>query len=284
MQIATIETIECPSVEQFRINFEQRRKPVVIKGALGSWGALEKWNTAYLRAKIGDAVVPVRVKPESAPPGYFAGDPKARLPLKKMRVAEYIELFESRRSTDVYMAGTSIPDFLPALQEDVPSLPYIGSNIKYKKQFWLGIQGTVTPLHLDIWDNFLCQIAGSKRMVIFDPRDAKYLYPYSATSKAPHISRVNLDCASEGEFPLLKRLVGYEAIVGKGDILYMPPGWWHQVWTLEDSISVNFWMFRWQTAFQPWFLRYFPFMATQYKRHQKVQGRANPGCKMKEPA
>lgn len=275
MQVATIETIEKPSRKQFKRAFEERRKPVVIKGLLSDWPAMEKWSTDYFRKKIGDVIVPVRVKPKSAPPGFFAGNPNEKLPLKRMLVSDYIDLFEKSQTTDVYLAGTSIPDYFPNLEKDIQMLPYIDPGHKLRKQFWLGIKGTVAPLHLDIWDNFLCQITGEKRLVLFDPRDVSNLYPYHALSAAPHISKVNLDTATSEEFPLLDGLVGYEAIVESGDVLYMPPGWWHQVWTTKDSIAVNFWWFRWKTALAPWFFRYYPFMVTQYKRHQKVQGRLN---------
>lgn len=273
MQTASIEVINKPSRYQFRLAFEKRRKPVVIKGLLDDWPAMHKWNTDYLREKIGDVVVPVRVKPKSAPPGFFAGKPDEKLPMKQMSVSEYIDLFEKGETTDVYLAGTSIPDYFPELEKDIPLLPYIDLDRKLRKQFWLGIKGTVAPLHLDIWDNFLCQLTGGRRLVLFDPRDVNRLYPYGAFSSAPHISKINLDTATSAEFPLLDELVGYEAIVEPGDVLYMPPGWWHQVWTTADSIAVNFWWFQWQTALAPWFVRYYPFLATQYKRHQKVQGR-----------
>lgn len=274
MVTVAIERIKAPSAELFTRGYEDKRKPVIIEGMLTKWPAITQWNTNYFREQIGNVIVPLRVKPQSAPPGYFAGKPDEKLPLKQMQLAKYLDLIETGRSTDVYLSGVSIPDFFPSLENDIPNLPYINTTGKIKKQLWLGIKGTVAPLHCDIWDNFLCQVSGTKRLVLFDSRDTSCLYPYSSFSKAPHISKMNIDSVDTNEFPRFKEVVGYEGIIEPGDVLFMPAGWWHQVWTLDESISVNFWWFRRRTVFAPWFFRFYPFMALHYRRHQKVQGRS----------
>ena len=41
----------------------------------------------------------------------------------------------------------------------------------------------------------------------------------------------------------MKKAQPYEVIVEEGDVLFLPPMWFHQVEALEDSISANVWSF-----------------------------------------
>jgi hypothetical protein len=44
------------------------------------------------------------------------------------------------------------------------------------------------------------------------------------------------------EFPLASRLRGLEVVLQPGDLLYIPPLWWHHVTAIADvSLSVNVW-------------------------------------------
>lgn len=42
-------------------------------------------------------------------------------------------------------------------------------------------------------------------------------------------------------FPAFPRVPLLEAFLGPGDMLYIPPGWWHHVRSLAPSFSVSFW-------------------------------------------
>lgn len=43
------------------------------------------------------------------------------------------------------------------------------------------------------------------------------------------------------EFPLFKDAEFVEAILGPGECLFIPRGWWHYVKSLSPSCSVSFW-------------------------------------------
>ncbi|KAF2994184.1 hypothetical protein E8E13_002012 [Curvularia kusanoi] len=47
--------------------------------------------------------------------------------------------------------------------------------------------------------------------------------------------------AFEARFPGFSTASYTEAILGPGDCLYLPPGWWHYVRSLSPSFSVSFW-------------------------------------------
>jgi [histone H3]-dimethyl/trimethyl-L-lysine36 demethylase len=75
------------------------------------------------------------------------------------------------------------------------------------------------------------------------------MYPYSrAESVLDNTSRVDLDAHLTGKdegvllsFPLFQAANYQEAIVREGEMLYIPPRWWHFVKSLSTSFSVSFW-------------------------------------------
>ena len=112
-------------------------------------------------------------------------------------------------------------------------------------QLWLGTQGNTTPLHYDRNHGLLAQIIGSKRIELFSHSDTSYLYPDNSTH---HLSRLNLREFDRKEqrvealrkFPKFEEATRYRALLRPGDVLYIPPFWWHEVLSLENALSVTF--------------------------------------------
>ncbi|MGY2735258.1 ribosomal protein L16 Arg81 hydroxylase [Sphingomonas sp. UYP23] len=46
-------------------------------------------------------------------------------------------------------------------------------------------------------------------------------------------------------YPALADATQYDVILEPGEILFMPLGWWHQVKSLDFSITLTFTNFRW---------------------------------------
>ena len=53
--------------------------------------------------------------------------------------------------------------------------------------------------------------------------------------------KVDLDNIDEEEFPKVVDLEFMDCILGEGEMLYIPPKWWHYVRSLTTSFSVSFW-------------------------------------------
>lgn len=53
--------------------------------------------------------------------------------------------------------------------------------------------------------------------------------------------KVDLDCLDEKEFPKVLDLEFMDCILDEGEMLYIPPKWWHYVRSLTISFSVSFW-------------------------------------------
>jgi hypothetical protein len=116
---------------------------------------------------------------------------------------------------------------------------------------WISQAGCVSALHFDFLDNLLCQIKGHKTITLYAPAQTAELYPAFACPEqtdfmVPPLNFSLVDFNTEnfpGAFPLEKVTQPAGVIkVSPGDILYIPPYWWHRVeTTLGPFISVNFW-------------------------------------------
>jgi len=88
-----------------------------------------------------------------------------------------------------------------------------------------------------IMDNLLVQICGRKRVVLFPPCDASFLYLRGDKSQVVDIDKPDLK-----HFPLFAQAHACEALLQPGDVLFIPALWFHNVQALEFSVAVNtFW-------------------------------------------
>ena len=87
--------------------------------------------------------------------------------------------------------------------------------------------------------NVYCQIAGSKKLLLFPPSDVQYL------SFAPGASSSSVDVFATSKSPPSSPNIPpgchpHEAILSAGDVLFLPPLWLHAATPTADvSIAVN---------------------------------------------
>jgi hypothetical protein len=112
----------------------------------------------------------------------------------------------------------------------------------WSRSFWFQSRGAVTPFHYDTREGTVTQIHGRKRFLLASPFDGyAHLKPFGVLSmKGCFASRIGLDAGDPREERLLGPADGtlYEAILGPGDTLYIPPYWWHHAECVEGSISM----------------------------------------------
>lgn len=85
-------------------------------------------------------------------------------------------------------------------------------------------------------------------MLLFPPQSWQQLYLYPALHPGALSAQAEVGsaptAADQFKFPNFRpeHLLGFECEVGPGDVLYIPPLWFHRVTTLdEDSISLSVW-------------------------------------------
>ncbi|CAM9181020.1 unnamed protein product, partial [Discosporangium mesarthrocarpum] len=123
--------------------------------------------------------------------------------------------------------------------------------------FWLGSEGSHTPLHHDTYGlNLVAQLHGRKKWTLFPPEDTEHLYPtripYEESSvfsqvdvRAPDLKRQVMNFSTLYPLTVFPKFGKAKPVVINlvpGDALYVPKHWWHFVETQETSLSVNIWV------------------------------------------
>lgn len=211
--------------------------PVILTDVVGTWNAGKNWSLAFFRDRYGaDLVLP------SVSPLHHRA--------KKVTLRAFLDYLDA---PDRGLAGAWVHPFqgsevtAPPVEEPSGRFylmnwygfqrhPELGSDIApwrfladwtagaglplarmmervHQIEYWsvyFGPAGTFTPLHRDFNHSIgsLAQIAGRKKVTLYSPQDH--------ARAAPH-----------------------ECEIGPGDLLLIPPDWWHEVLGLEKSITVS---------------------------------------------
>merc|ERR1712080_720870 len=99
--------------------------------------------------------------------------------------------------------------------------------------------GTISPLHHDPYHNLLAQVVGQKYIRLYDRSLTQFLYPHENTIMS-NTSQVDVEDWDESKFPKFGETQYFECILKEGEMLYIPPKWWHYVRSLSISFSVSF--------------------------------------------
>lgn len=261
----------------FQVHLDSRPStPVIIPGALESWPALERWqNVSYLLSTMldGRRLVPIEIGSSYTDDAWtqkivtfneFVNDyliPEVPTEVGYLAQHDLFTQIPTLRNDisvpDYCYASPPPPNDIEGLTAEVPTTEKLEEPLV---NAWLGPKGTKTPLHTDPYHNILCQVIGYKYVRLYSPAQSANLYP--RTSKESGVSLANTsevdifhvrptigsepakDSEAEevrAKFPLFDQAPYQEAILGPGECLYLPLGWWHYLESLSPSFSVSFW-------------------------------------------
>eukprot|EP00268_Persea_americana_P001646 TRINITY_DN10495_c0_g1_i4.p1 TRINITY_DN10495_c0_g1~~TRINITY_DN10495_c0_g1_i4.p1 ORF type:complete len:442 (-),score=69.36 TRINITY_DN10495_c0_g1_i4:335-1558(-) len=225
------------SLESFLRDYFLSGHPVIISDCMSHWPARTKWkDMEYLKKVAGDRTVPVEVGKN-----YLSSEWKQEL----ITFSEFLERIQSaERCSEVptYLAQHQLFDQIQELRKDifVPDYCFTGGGELQSLNAWFGPAGTVTPLHHDPHHNLFAQVVGRKYIRLYPASVSEQLYPYSE-SMLSNSSQVDLDNLDLKEFPMARDLDFIDCIIEEGEMLYIPPKWWHFVRSLTKSFCVSFW-------------------------------------------
>ena len=146
-----------------------------------------------------------------------------------------------------YLAQHELFDQIPELSRDIVEPDYCifsdhsnGLMPQVQRNSWFGPRGTVSPLHYDRYHNLFCQVFGSKTILLIDPAHSACLYPNDGIQC--NTSQVDFENENWMErWPKTKHTPCQVVRVHHGEMLYIPPGWWHFCVAEETSFSVSYW-------------------------------------------
>ncbi|WP_353931421.1 cupin-like domain-containing protein [Okeanomitos corallinicola TIOX110] len=243
LSVNSIARIHKPTKQEFKQATQAYSKPVIITGKIEEWKAFHSWSLDYLNGVVGDKELDINISNKNK---IFTFDPDTgdTLSSTKMQFSEFTNWITQENKSDqyYYLQQNPIKLMFPELLPDIEVPDYISQKSFIVSNLWIGTGGNTTPLHWDAAQNILCQVRGRKKLLLFAPNQTPFLYPHSVDSKAPHLSYLNIDKPDFDKFPKFKEAQVIECVLEPGEMLFMPPFWWHQVYSLEQvNIAVNFW-------------------------------------------
>ena len=264
------------SFEAFQRHLDKSAVPLVIPGTLTQWPAYQKWHEPayFLRLTLGGRrLVPVEVGKLYTDEGWsqtimpFSEFMKDYLISKEPKDVGYLAQHDLFAQIPALREDITIPDYCYTTPPEADEATARTSGLSTVPQLdqpllnaWFGPKGTKTPLHTDPYHNILCQVVGYKYIRLYAPSETAKLYPHGMDARGVSLDNTSqvdvshsrsrslggstdLDAIREQrkKFPMFQEAKFEEVVLGPGECLYVPLGWWHFVESLSTSFSVSFW-------------------------------------------
>jgi hypothetical protein len=219
---------------EFWSEFVCKQKPIIVRGAVENWPAIQKWGTAGYLESIS-LNLPIRFARTYNP---IPVDPFLKYALEEGTLDDFIkETRESSADSTFSIPGAPVPDKWGLDLGDYGILSETGaldSQVYPSRRLFI-YKNASTEWHYHVADETLTtQLLGKKRISIFKP-DAESWAQYADVIEANFHHLESSSCF----FPAGKQVEIFEAEMGPGDVVYVPPFWWHGVDTLDSSLGVT---------------------------------------------
>lgn len=209
-------------------------RPFIFSNKSKPWSAINLWTPTFFKEKYGRSEfnVTLNLPKETCPYLYDAKQYR-----RFMKLSDFIDLLSE--NNNCYLAQEDMHVF-QSLEKDYnfyDLIPSSSTNHSISANLWIG-SNTRSGLHFDHYDNFLAQIYGIKKVILIPPNDAAYLYPIPGNFfKSP----INPMKPELNKFPKFKKARIFEGELRVGDVLFIPKGWYHYIYSPNQSISLNCW-------------------------------------------
>ncbi|MBP1224365.1 cupin-like domain-containing protein [Flavobacterium sp. 1355] len=228
-----VDTVDSITREEFKKNYLDKRKPLIIKGLTKDWPARTKWSVDYFKEIAGDIEVKLVDNSKADPAKIINAS------ITSMKFGDYLDLIK-REPTDLRIFFFNLFKHRPDLIHDV-KVPkeLMGGFIESMPAMFFGGSKAITFLHydIDLPHLFHSHFGGKKHIILFDNKWKKRLYCVPNTTYALE----DYDVANPDfeKFPALKGVEGYEVFLEHGDTLFMPTGMWHWMRYIDGSFSLT---------------------------------------------
>lgn len=239
MVLHSVDVVNNITPAEFKNQYFNVSKPVVLRDLSKQWPAYSKWTWDYLKEAAGSKTIPIYNNVKS----------DAYTPINKAdgytTFGEYIDMIR-KGPAEWRIFFFNIFSHAPQLKEDF-AWPdnYIKGFLKRMPSMFAGGKGSITHMHFDIdLPNLIhTQFIGKKRVLLFPNKERNKLYrkPFEVLSLADFsnyydASKSKIDIV---KFPALELTQGYDVILEHGDTLFMPSGYWHHMEYLESGFAMS---------------------------------------------
>jgi hypothetical protein len=225
------------SRDEFIERYVRGSRPLVLTEAARDWPAVTRWSPQDLKARFGHLDVEIQAE-RNADSNYEQNKLEHR---RTLRLGNFVDqVLAGGATNDYYLTANNEvlrrPEFAPLLK-DIGTLPEIcdPAQLAARSSFWFGPAGTRTPLHHDTLMLMHTQIVGRKRWRFISPLETPKLYNHFRV-----YSPIDLDAPDLVRHPDFASVKVLEVIVEPGETIFLPLGWWHQVTSLDVSLSFSY--------------------------------------------
>ncbi|MGV3523270.1 MAG: cupin-like domain-containing protein [Candidatus Sericytochromatia bacterium] len=228
------------SLGEYRRVYLRLGIPVIWQGGARQWPCVQTWSPDWLAKRYGDDPLSLI---DAAPSDMHEIDYQVRQTTLGELIREMdhkpLEKY-SRFNRLLYDHPELAHDFDQAWLKARRNPICSGQTF----QVFIGGKGSRTHLHAASEHNLFTQVYGQKHWLIYPPSYDCLLRP--PVNRTPYFHSVfNPDDPDFEAFPAMQYVDRYEALLEPGDILFVPPSWWHHVNNPTGSIGVGF---RWFAA------------------------------------
>lgn len=238
MQLSGVDVVYDITPGDFRQQYYNVNRPVILRDLAKQWPSYTKWTWDYLTEVAGGKKIPIYNNVKS----------DAYTPINKAdgytTFGEYINMIRNGPA-EWRIFFFNIFSHAPQLKKDFDWPDNLMNGfIKQMPSMFAGGKGSITHMHFDIdLPNIIhTQFIGRKRVLIFPYEEKNKLYrkPFEVLSLADfsyyYKNKSKIDTV---KFPALEFAKGYDVIMEHGDTLFMPSGFWHHMEYLESGFSMS---------------------------------------------
>lgn len=205
--------------EAFFENYFVAKKPVVVTGAARGMPAFKRWSDEYLVEQFGSLRPKVRLGN-----GRFG----------EMNMADYLAYLSDPSDYESSVGLAYLTDFFlkpsfgdsgrATLGSDAVFPMNRGGDVAEFVSIYAGPTGSKTAMHQDVFSmhTWLANLRGDKAWRLCAPADLD-----DATARSFDAFAPQTHCTV------------YEAVLAAGDLIYLPPDWWHQVQNLTSTLAIS---------------------------------------------
>jgi hypothetical protein len=221
----------------FLRDYVRGKRPLIVRGAVSAWPALAKWTPGFFKQQFPSKMVQVSYN-------------------EQMSFADFIDgvLASTEDQPGPYMYRLFLHEHLPEVLGDLSPQNAYAFPRRYASplmmEYWRrpdgylklligGVGGRFPVMHFDGENAHatITEIYGDKEFIVYGPQDGPYLYPSAA--RANHSLVDDPRNQDLQRFPLLAKATQFRGILGPGDMVFVPCGWWHTARALSPSVSVG---------------------------------------------
>jgi hypothetical protein len=217
-----------------------KRIPIVIKNLIRDCDARNKWSPSFFKDNYGSTKLLTLSKENTNKKAYTSFTQK--LDCQYITLEQSISNMLQTENTNNVLYINNITEIFskhPELIKDLNlnNISKIDESINedtwLKVNLFMGGSGTGSSLHCAVAGNFFFNVYGKKKWILIDPMYTKYLKSTPSENFGFVIS--GYDIENIEQLGKLNEIIPkYEIVLEPGDVLYVPPWWWHYVHNETD--------------------------------------------------